>query len=64
MNRFVEELARREVEVEEKRFVEEWRVGGLLDARLSYLLVTRNATYWTDVGAGQLPRFDNLQPQL
>jgi len=52
------------VEVEEKRLVEEWRVGGLLDACLRDLFVTCYATYWTDVGSGQLPSFHYLYPQL
>jgi len=52
------------VKVEEKRLVEEWRVGGVFDTRLRYLFVTRYATYWTDVCSGQLPCFHYLHPQL
>jgi len=64
LNRFVEEFARREIVVEEERFVPEWRVGRLLDARLSCLFLTCDATYWTDVGSGQLPRLNYLHSHL
>jgi len=61
---FAEEFCWRQVEAEEECFIPVWRVSGMLDARLSRLFATSDATNWTDVGAGQLSAFHYLHPQL
>ena len=64
LKRIVEELGCRQAEAEEEHLVPEGRVGRVFDARLSRLLVAFNPADRTDVGSGQLPRFDDLDAHL